>query len=131
MAIRLTNTISKRFYLPQDESGETWVEVAHLKPGQLTDIEDQCNTMKRVYDADAESTVEVKICIGERQKLIVKKCIKAFGGFEDEKGETLQCTNDNKLKLLRDFDWFYPFIEECRSKLYEEQVPEEEAEKNS
>jgi hypothetical protein len=128
--IKLTTRRTKWFVLPQDESGETAVEILHLKPGKLAEIESLSNkvigrTVRGKFDAEIDIDPHV------RMTEIIKASIVDWKGFLNESGKPMKCTDANKLKVLNDFDWFFAQIELFRTELAEEvEAEQEEAEKN-
>jgi len=128
--IKLTQKRTKWFVFPQDDTGETKVEIIHLKPGEIADIEAEANQIVGRQQGD-EFVTEVGFNLGVRTKLIVKKTILHWEGFENENGKKMKCTDMNKIKVLREFDWFFEQIEKFREELAEEDKKEqEEAGKN-
>jgi len=128
--LRLTAKQTQWYEIPQDPSGETRVEILHLKPGDLSDIEAQANQVVGKQKNDKFET-EVNFNYTARSRALIKKCIIGWEGFLNEKGKPLKCTDNNKLKVLREYDWFLEQIEEFRTDLADKaSVDEEEAEKN-
>ena len=123
--LKLTTERKKWFVFPQDDTGESQVEILHLKPGQIADIEAEANQIVGRQKGD-EFVTEVGFNLGVRTKLIVKKVILSWKGFESENGRKMKCTDQNKIKVLREFDWFFEQIEKFREELTEEEKTEQE-----
>ncbi len=128
--IKLTTKRTKWFVLPQDSDGETQVEILHLKPGVLAEIERKANRVVGRQVSDGFTT-EVDIDLTKRAAEVLKACIVDWKGFQDENGKPMKCTKENILRVHGDFDWFFGQIEEFRAELAAEvEADEEGAEKN-
>ena len=128
--LKLTAQKKKWFVIPQDESGETKVEIIHLKPGEIAEIDEKANSVVGKQSGD-EFITEVGFSMGVRRREITKAVINAWEGFVDLKDKQLACNAPNKLKVLGEYKWFYDQIEKFRDELAEEMEDEEEgAEKN-
>lgn len=128
--LKLTTKRTKWFPVTQDPSGETMVEIVHLKPGEVADIEAKSNRITGKQFGDDFQT-EIDFSLNDRLKAYVTRSITDWKGFLDIKDKPLPCSDANKLKVLAEFDWFGEFVEECRETLAEEVATEEEdAEKN-
>jgi hypothetical protein len=128
--IQLTAKKTKWFTFPQDETGETQVEILHLKPGKIAEIDAKANRIVGRHVND-DFVTEVDINVNSRMLEIVKASIVNWKGFQDLSGRTMKCTDANKVKLLNDFDWFFAQIELFRDELAVEfEAEQEEAEKN-
>jgi len=131
MAIKLTARVTKWFNLPQDPTGEAMVEIVHLKPGQLSEIEKKVNRIIGKQVENGEFVTEIDVNVPLRMQEIIRAAIVNWKGFDDEMGKPMKCTDKNKLKVLGNFDWFYAQIEEFREQLADEvSADEEEVEKN-
>jgi len=128
--LKLTAKQTRWFTLPQDKSGETKVEILYLKPGQVADIEAKTNQVTGKQSGDDFHT-EIDFNLTKRTKTFVTKSIVAWEGFNGINDKALSCTDANKLKVLEEFAWFGPQIEEFRTEYAEEiEVDQEEVEKN-
>ena len=117
--LKLTAKRTKVFSVPQDPTGETTVEIVHLKPGEVAAIEAQCNSVVgKTNDAGFQTEIEFKL--NERTKQYVLKSVVDFTGFCGIDDKPLKCTEKHKLSVLKEFAWFGEFVEECREKLAEE-----------
>jgi hypothetical protein len=64
-------------------------------------------------------------------KKIVNRALIEWKGFVGTNGKPLKCTEQNKMEVMREFDWFAGLIEDCRKALADEVADEQEdAEKN-
>lgn len=129
--LKLTTERKQWFTFPQDESGETQVEIKHLKPGEVSDIETQANRIVGRHTEDGNFNTEVDFNFSARSQMILKKCVVGFKGFEDERGKKMKCTDKNKLRLMNEFDWFFAQLEEFRTELAETVEAEVEAAKGN
>ncbi len=128
--LKLTAKRKKWFVLPQDESEETKVEIVHLKPGEVAEIDEKANSVVGKQSGD-EFVTEVGFSMGIRRREIIKRSIADWAGFLDLKGRPLVCNESNKLKVMNEYEWFYDQIEEFRTTLTDEvEADEEGAEKN-
>lgn len=128
--IKLTKKRTEWVILPQDPSGETQMEIIHLLPGEVSEIESLCN---RIVGREVQGKfgTEVAIDVDARTKEIIKRAVVQWKGFQDEEGKKMKCSDFNKLRVLKSFDWFYDEVEKAREKLaVDEEAEQEEAEKN-
>ena len=128
--IKLSAKRKKWFTIPQDPTGETQIDFYHLLPGVISEVESACN---RIVGREVKGKfgTEVDIDVDTRTKEIVKRAVIGWKGFEDENGKKMKCTDFNKLRVLKTFDWFFEEIEKFREELLaEEEESQEEAEKN-
>ena len=131
--LKLTAKRTRWFPVPQDPSGETQIEILHLKPGEVSDIEAQSNqiTGKQLGGGDTDFVTEIDFKLNERSKKFVMRAVVGWKGFADIKGKPLKCSDITKAQVLKEFGWFSEFVEQCRKELAEEVASEEEeAEKN-
>jgi len=128
--LKLTAQRKKWFVLPQDETGETKVEIIHLKPGEIAEIDEKANQVVGKQSGE-EFITEVGFSMGVRRREIVKDSINEWEGFLGLNDRPLACNDANKLKVLKEYKWFFDQVEEFRESLAEEVEEEEEgAEKN-
>ncbi len=128
--LKLTAKRDKVFTVPQDPSGESTLTILHLKPGEVADIEAKSNQTMMKQSGD-DFLTEIGFDLNARTKKFVTRSITAWTGFTDKSGKVLPCTDPNKLAVLKEFDWFGDFVEECRKELAEEVEAElEGAEEN-
>ncbi len=118
--LQLTAKKTKWFPIPQDASGESQIEVLHLKPGEVADIESKANKVTGKQYEGSEFMTEIDFNLNERSKKYVLKSVINWKGFHDVKGKSLPCSDPNKLEVLSEFDWFGDFVTECRDALAEE-----------
>lgn len=131
MALKLTTKRTKWFTVPQDPSGETKLEILHLKPGEVADIEAQSNQITGKQMGEEDMITEIDFRFNDRGKRFVQKAVVGLEGFADTNDKPLKCTEFNKKALLKEFGWLVPFVEECRAELAAEVESEEVgAEKN-
>lgn len=128
--LKLTTKKKKWFALPEDPTGETQVEIVHLKPGEVADIEAKANQIiGKQYGDDFHTEIDFKL--NERGKTYVLRSVVDWKGFIGLNGKPLVCNDANKLKVINEFDWFITTIEGFRENLAEEvEAEEEDAEKN-
>lgn len=128
--LKLTAKRTEKFYLPQDEAGDTWVEILYLKPGEVDDIESKSNSIIGKQKGEDFHT-EIDFKLNEKLKTYVLKSVKDWGGFLTLKGKPLPCNDANKLKVMQEYDWFKDQVAEFREELREVvEGEEEELEKN-
>lgn len=122
MALKVTTRRAKKWFtISQDETGETEVEIAYLKPGEIADIDAECNRIvgKGVEGEDNLQT-EVSFGFRARFKKILVKCLVGWKGFVDDDGEPLELTDANKLNVLKNYEWFEESINKFRIELEKE-----------
>lgn len=126
MALKLTTKRTKWFTVPQDPSGETKLEILHLKPGEVADIEAQSNQITGKQIGDQEMHTEIDFKFNDRSKRFVQRAVVDFTGFNDTNDKPLKCTEFNKKAIMKEFGWLNVFVEECRAELAAEVEAEEE-----
>ncbi len=128
--LKLTSKKKKWFIIEQDSSGETQVEIVHLKPGEVADIEAKTNQIiGKQYGDDFHTEIDFKL--NERGKTYVLRAITDWKGFVGLNDKPLTCNETSKLKVINEYDWFIDAIEKFREELAEEvEADEEDAEKN-
>lgn len=128
--LKLTSKRTKWFPVTHDPSGETQVEILHLKPGEVADIEAKSNRITGKQLGDDFHT-EIDFSLNERTKKYVVHAVTNWKGFVGLNDKPLPCNEQNKLAVLKEFDWFGDFVDECRTTLREEVEAEEgDSEKN-
>ena len=129
--LKLTTKRTKWFSVPQDASGECQIEILHLKPGEVADIEAKSNQIIGRQIGDQDFLTEIGFNPNDRAKKIVNRALIEWKGFVGTNGKPLKCTEQNKMEVMREFDWFAGLIEDCRKTLADEVADEQEdAEKN-
>lgn len=129
--LKLTTKRTKWFAVKQDPSGECQIEILHLKPGEVADIEAKSNQIVGRQIGDQDFLTEIGFNLNDRIKKIVTRSVIEWKGFYGTNGKPLKCTDANKLEVMNEFDWFASFVEDCRKQLAEEVAEEQEdAEKN-
>jgi hypothetical protein len=101
-----------------------------LKPGDVAEIEGKVNqvTGKQVDD---DFLTEIDFNLHQRAKAFVVRAIVDWEGFQGVNEKPLPCNDQNKLKVLKEFQWFSGAVEEFRKELAEEiEAEAEELEKN-
>ncbi len=128
--LKLTSKKKKWFVIDKDPSGETQVEVVHLKPGEVADIEAKSNQIiGKQFGEDFHTEIDFKL--NERGKTYVLRSVVDWKGFLGVNSKPLACNETNKLKVINEYDWFVSLIEEFREELAEEvEAEEEDSEKN-
>ncbi len=128
--LKLTSKRKKWFPIEQDPTGETQVEVTHLKPGEVADIEAKTNQIiGKQYGEDFHTEIDFKL--NERGKTYVLRAVTDWKGFLGLNDKPLVCNETNKLKVINEYDWFIASIEKFREELADEvEADEEDAEKN-
>ena len=128
--LKLTAKKKKWFTIEQDPSGETQVELVHLKPGEVANIEAKSNQIiGKQYGEDFHTEIDFKL--NERGKAYVLKSVVEWKGFLGLNDKPLPCNEANKLKVINEYDWFIGAIETFREELADEvEADEEDAEKN-
>ncbi len=123
--LKLTAKRTKWFPVTKDESGESQIEIIYLKPGEVAEIEEGANSIVQKQQGD-EFQTEVNLRLNQRTKSYVTAAVVDWKGFSSIKGVPLKCTEFNKLEVLKEFDWFGDFVDECRTTLSEEVTDESE-----
>ncbi len=123
--LKLTTRRKEWFTIEQDPSGETQVEILHLKPGEVGDIEAKSNNIvgKQVGE---DFYTEIGFQLNERTKAYVLKSVSNWKGFHGTNDKPLTCNDTNKLAVLKEYDWFADAIEKFREELAERVEAEEE-----
>ena len=92
----------------------------------MADIESKANQIIGRQIGDEEFQTEIGFNPRDRAKKLITKAIVGWKGFENTNGKELKCSDFNKLEVMKEFDWFAEFIEECRTTLAEEAEGEQE-----
>jgi hypothetical protein len=115
--LKLTTKKTKWFPVPQDPTGETQIEVKHLKPGEVADIEAKTNRVTGKQSEGEDFMTEIDFNLNARRKKYVIASVVAWKGFVGTNEKNLPCNDPNKLEVLNEFEWFGDFVEECREEL--------------
>lgn len=128
--LKLTTKRKQWFNVPNDPTGEAQVEILHLKPGEVADIEAKSNSVTGKQMGEDFMT-EIDFRLNERTKKYLTSAVVNWKGFCDMNDKPLKCTDKNILEVHKEFDWFAEFVEESRTALAEQIEDEMEgAEKN-
>ena len=125
--LKLTARKKKWFTLPQDDTGETKIELVHLKPGVVADIESKASKVVGKQIGDDFHT-EVDFRYREKLKTYAVTAIVDWEGFLNVKGTKMACTEANVLKVLKEFGWFAEQVQTFRDEFTEEVEAETEEE---
>lgn len=114
---RLTLERKQWFEYPNDPD-KAELEIKHLKPGVLQEIESKVNKIVgKMAEGDLGFTTELDIQPQIRREEIVKAAICGWKGFFNISGEETPCTDINKLKYLQELDDLYEVVEKMRADL--------------
>ena len=129
--LKLATKRTKWFPVKQDSSGEAQVEILHLKPGEVVDIEAKSNQIIGRQTGDQDFQTEIGFNPNDRAKKIVTRSVLDWKGFNGINDKPLKCTDFNKMEVMKEYDWFAGFVDECRKSLADEAAEDQEdAEKN-
>ena len=118
--MRITKSVERWFPVPDDpDEGE--VLIRHLKRGELMDISFETTkqeTRYRLNDAqELEPEMTSRSDTRASQIAIFNAAVRNWKNFYDEDGNALTCTDENKVKAMREIDGLTEFVGECRDKL--------------
>ena len=85
--LKLSTKRTKWFPVSQDPSGEAQVEILHLKPGEVADIEAKSNQIIGRQTGDQDFQTEIGFNPNDRAKKIVTRAVldwKGFNGINDK-----------------------------------------------
>ncbi len=122
--LQLTARKKEWFTIDQDPSGDTQVEVLHLKPGEVADIESKFSQIKGKQMGEDFHT-EIDFQLNEKSKEYVLRSVVSWKGFLSKTGKELPCVEQNKRKVMKEFGWFVEAIEKFREELSMEVESEE------
>jgi len=105
------------FDVDDPETGRIRLRV--LNAQKLTEIRDTTMTNKVEYHADNRFEYQ-EIDNAARDRIIWDYCIIEWEGLVDDDDVPIECTTDNKIKLMNGHIGFSTFIEACLEKLNKE-----------
>ena len=123
------------FPIPNDpDKGE--IEIAHLTPGEIDDLQEEINAFEMVYRPDETGALAPEMRAnkikGDKRYLILCRALKSWKNFFDAEGKPMVCNDENKIAVARADTEFGRFVNECRIKLAEDvKERKEKAGKNS
>ena len=111
----------KRFYWPEDEAGDEWVELyiatrndirtifktTGIKQKQEYKLNTKTNRMERIEFIDTTEDKAFKF----EEEMIALKIID--WNIKDVDGKLIPCNKDNKIKLVRGHPKFAAWVDEC------------------
>ncbi len=132
--------LTKAWFSLPDDPDEASFEIKHLRAGEIAEIVEK--TYKQRFEFREDKTGELKpVPVIESNKmaereLTVVATISEWKNIYDENGETLTCTDENKLRLCKelseeDFKFFLDFLTDSRQKLAGTVKTESEKEKKT
>ena len=119
-----------RFYFDIEDESRGWVEIRIPAPEKLTKI-DKLTTKKTMKYRGGQSYPVEEVNTTMRNRLLWDEFISDWGGIVDEKGETVECTTDNKEILMKTVVKFAFFVGKKIEELSESMSDYEDVEKNS
>lgn len=129
--MRINKTIERWFPAP-DDPDKSEHKIKHLTPGEVLDTVTGATTQETTYlqDEDGGDLVpEMKSHIepGAIQKDQFLRALRDWKNMFDDEGAPMECTEENKIRAMRDIDGYLPFVTECRERLAVDVEKEKEA----
>ena len=118
-----------RFYFDPEDEARGWVEIRIPSPEKLTKI-DKLTTKKTMKYRGGQSYPVEEVNTTMRNRLLWDEFVSDWGVVMDEKGETVECTTDNKEKLMKTHVKFAAFVGRKIEELSEGMAQFEDVEKN-
>jgi len=116
---------SERFYFDDDE--KAWIEIRMCAAEDHARIEKESTKVINKPGRAATKVVDEK----KKQKLLWDFIITNWGGIEDAKGESIDCTTENKNRLMGGSIRFASFVSDSMGELAERHMQfGEDLEKN-
>ena len=103
-----------KFNEGDEESGSICLRV--LNAEKLAEIRDKTIRTEVEYRNNNRYEYQ-KMDNAARDKIIWDYCIVDWNGLEDDEGNVIDCTTENKIKLMNGHVGFSSFIEACLEKL--------------
>ncbi|KKL99293.1 hypothetical protein LCGC14_1815860 [marine sediment metagenome] len=130
MKIDLSNPDpATRFYFDVEDESRGWVEIRIPSPEKLTKI-DKLTTKKTMKYRGGQSYPVEEVNMPMKNRLLWDEFISNWGVVVDEKGETVECTTDNKEILMKTVVKFAFFVGKKIEELSENMSNYEDVEKN-
>ena len=127
------------FDLPEDHDKASF-EIKHLLAGVISEIVEKTHRRRFEFREDKKGKL-TPVPILETNDLLERELtilasVTGWKNMFDETGKSLDCTNENKLRLCKelneeDFKIFLDFITDCRKKLADIVKEESKAEKKT
>lgn len=129
--MRIRKPVERWFPVDEDED-QAEILVVHLSPGDVADILDETTSHRYEYSqSEGEPKVVTTTDSKRDRELTIVKVIKDWKSFYDLDGQPLVCTDDNKIRAVREVEGFAEFVNDCRAKLSKDIKKEkEDQEKN-
>ena len=127
---RLTSKKTVWYPIPGDEDNAE-IQILHLKPGDLQDIESETSRWLG-KSVDKEFVTELELNPTLQMRRIRQISVVGWKGMFDENGDKMDCTQENVLKYLKADPFlgeprkrFSEWIDEFRKSLAAEMEPQE------
>lgn len=132
--MRISKPIERWFPAPKDPDNSEHL-IRHLTPGENEDVYSDFSNQETKYmlsdDKDMTPEVTQTADIGKISERLRVLSIVDWKNMFDEKEDTLECTEENKVRALREIEGYKEFIDECRKQLADDIKKENEVlEKN-
>ena len=119
-----------RFYFDPEDESRGWVEIRIPSPEKLTKI-DKLTTKKTMKYRGGQSYPVEEVNTTMRNRLLWDEFISNWGVIVDEDGNEVECTTDNKERLMKTVVKFAAFVGRKIEELSEGMAQFEDVEKNS
>ncbi len=131
MKIDLSNPDpATRFYFDIEDESRGWVEIRIPSPEKMTKI-DKLTTKKTMKYRGGQNYPIEEVNTTMRNRLLWDEFISGWSGIVDENGNEVECTTDNKEKLMKIVVKFAVFVGRKIEELSEGMAQFEDVEKNS
>jgi hypothetical protein len=107
------------FYFDPNDSDSGKICIRILNSGKLAEIRDKTITTEYEYK-NGQRYENQKINHALRDTIIWDYCIVNWQGLIDDDEKPIECTTENKLKLMNDHVGFSSFVENCMDQLNQE-----------
>ncbi|KKL98575.1 hypothetical protein LCGC14_1823040 [marine sediment metagenome] len=118
-----------RFYFDPEDESRGWVEIRIPSPEKLTKIDKLTIKKTMKYRGGQNYQIE-EVNMPMKNRLLWDAFISGWSRIVDEKGETIECTTDNKEILMKTVVKFAFFVGKKIEELSENMSNYEDVEKN-
>jgi hypothetical protein len=127
--MRISKSIERWFPVPDDPDKSEHL-IRHLKPGEILDSINETVTQETHYLVENDQIIPDTVSKSVPGEAAKRQCIAAIVDWKnmfDENGVPLKCTEENKIRALREIDGYFSFVIDCRNLLAEDIKKEKEA----
>ncbi|MCP4568378.1 MAG: hypothetical protein GY841_12445 [FCB group bacterium] len=118
--MRITKTVERWFPAEKDPDKSEFL-IRHLKAAEVMDISYATSKQETKYKADVDGRLvpEMTTSMDTKAHNDAAFCAAVIDwkNVYDENGDALECTDENKMRAMREIDGLTLFIDSCRESL--------------